>query len=518
MELSRQNQILTFITVSLISISVIFGIGPLDSILDEDGDGIYDWSDNCPFIPNEIQADNDIHMGIDGGDSCDDDDDNDGWSDEDEIACGYNTLSNSNTPTDTDGDTVCDYLDVFPNDANETTDTDGDGVGDNGDDFPNDANETTDTDGDGVGDNDDDFPNDANETTQSNRPPIAVMSMDPSENIRANQSVTFSAAGSYDPDGEALTFNWTFGDGHIGTGLTTSNTYSQPGDYVVHLAVGNGTNEATDSMTITVHDATTRFPHAEITANKDNDCDGDDPPAGDFVLVWVCDVDNDINERSVEVSTSVTLDASNSWAGCDPEDSSCFADEYLVEYNWDLDTNTDSDGDGDPKNDIDATGETYDWEDLPAGAWAIRLTVKDNQGVVDRHDSTLYVNYRGVWSDFEMAPGTYDTWDYPVTYDGETKDRLRYLRVKLTYPEETNGNRLDLYIYNSTGEEIANTSSIGDDIRNAGDCSSDERCLWVVIGGSTVLGYEPGEWTVDLVNEETHNTEVKSMVIELQYR
>jgi len=85
----------------------------------------------------------------------DTDDDNDGWSDEDEIACGYNTLSNSSTPTDTDGDTVCDDLDVFPNNPDEWDDTDGDGVGDNGDDFPDDANETTDTDGDGIGDNGD---------------------------------------------------------------------------------------------------------------------------------------------------------------------------------------------------------------------------------------------------------------------------------------------------------------------------------------------------------------------------
>ena len=40
----------------------------------------------------------------------------------------------------------------------------------------------------------------------------------------------------------------------------------------------------------------------------------------------------------------------------------------------------------------------------------------------------------------------------------------------------------------------------------------------LVIGGSTVRGYLPGDWTVDIVNEETHTTEVKSMVIELQYR
>ena len=349
--------------------------------------------------------------------------------------------------------------------------------------------------------------------------------------------MTFSAAGSSDPDGDSMTFTWTFGDGNTGTGLTTSHTYVQPGEYVVRLSVGDGTYETSISDSINVLDSSAREPNAEISANKDSDCDGDDPPAGDFVLVWVCEVDNDVNDRSVEVSTTVTLDASNSWAGCDPDESSCFADEYIVEYNWDLDTYTDSDGDGDPKNDIDGTGETYEWEDLPAGAWAIRLTVKDNQGLVDHHDSTLYVNYRGVWSDFvidrRIQESIIMTWDYPVTYNDETKDRIRYLRVKLTYPAEdddqpgggiggggvsTTNNRLDLYMYNSTTEEVANTSSIEDDNRNAGDCASDDRCLWMVIGSSTVRGYEPGEWTVDLVNEETHNTEVKSMVIELQYR
>ena len=121
------------------------------------------------------------------------------------------------------------------------------------------------------------------------------------------------------------------------------------------------------------------------------------------------------------------------------------------------------------------------------------------------------------------------TWEYPVAYDDETKDRIRYLRVKLTYPAEdddqiggglpgTTANKLDLYMYNGTDEEIANTSTIEDDSRNAGDCASDDRCVWMVIGGSTVRGYLPGDWTVDIVNEETHTTEVKSMVIELQYR
>jgi len=372
------------------------------------------------------------------------------------------------------------------------------------------------------------------DTLTGNDSPTAVMSVDPSENIKTGQSVTFSAVGSSDPDGDSMTFSWTFGDGNIGTGLTTSHSYAQPGDYTVRLAVGDGSHEATASMTVTILDSSAREPHAEITAAKDDDCEGEDPPGGDFVLVWVCDDDNDINDREISVSTTVTLDGSGSWAGCDPDDSNCYAEEYLVEYNWDLDTHTDSDGDGNPENDVDATGETYDWEDLRAGAWDIRLTVKDNNGFVNHHDSTLYVNYRGVWKDFEMDRRIQEpivmTWEYPVTYDDEAKDRIRYVRIKLTYPAEdddqigggiggqTTNNKLDLYMYNSTDEEIANTSSIDDESRDAGDCSSDDRCVWMVIGGSTVRGYEPGDWTTDIVNEETHTTKVDFMVIELQYR
>ena len=367
-----------------------------------------------------------------------------------------------------------------------------------------------------------------------NDSPTAVMSVDPSENIKSGESLTFSAVGSSDPDGDSMTFDWTFGDGNTGTGLTTSHSYAQSGDYTVRLAVGDGSHEATVSMIITVLDASAREPHAEISADKDDDCEGEEPPGGDFVLVWVCENDKDINDREISVSTTVTLDGSESWAGCDPDDSNCYADEYLVEYNWDLDTSIDSDGDGDAENDVDATGETYDWEDLPTGAWAIRLTVKDNNGYVDHHDSKVYVNYRGVWNDFEMDRRYQDpvimTWQFPVKYDDDTSDRIRYVRVKLTYPAEdddqvgggipgtTTANKLDLYMYNSTDEEIANTSSIDDESRDAGDCSSEDRCVWMVIGGSTVRGYEPGDWTTDIVNEETHNTQVKSMVVELQYR
>ena len=82
----------------------------------------------------------------------------------------------------------------------------------------------------------------------------------------------------------------------------------------------------------------------------------------------------------------------------------------------------------------------------------------------------------------------------------------------------TTNNRLDLYIFNSTEDEVANTTGIENDNRDAGDCEGEEYCVWMVIGGSTVRGKLPGDWTLDLENAETHNTEVNQLVIELQYR
>ena len=40
---------------------------------------------------------------------------------------------------------------------------------------------------------------------------------------------------------------------------------------------------------------------------------------------------------------TVVLDGSSSWAGCDPDEPDCYAEEYIVGCEWDLDGNTDSD-------------------------------------------------------------------------------------------------------------------------------------------------------------------------------
>ena len=372
-----------------------------------------------------------------------------------------------------------------------------------------------------------------------NYAPTSTFSMTPDSNVRSGDEITFNAAGSSDPDGDSLTFTWNFGDGNTGSGLTTTHSYVQDGEYTVRLTVSDGSLETTTKKTLNIIDPSAREPQAKITDDKDDDCEGESAPAGSFVLVWVCEEDKEISDREVEFTTKINLDATDSWAGCDPDDSDCYAEEYIVEWNWDLDTSYDSDNDGNSENDIDATGESIEWETLPstgdaitAGAWEIRLTVVDNNGLTSSDETKVYVSYRGVWSDFEIDRRLGNdpiimSWEYPLTYDSETTDKIRYLRVKLIYPKEDDGaggitvdseNILDIYVYNSTDDEVANTTAIGPDNRDAGDCDSDDHCVWMVISGSTVRGKLPGQWTADIQNEKTHNTEIKHFIIELEYR
>ena len=49
--------------------------------------------------------------------------------------------------------------------------------------------------------------------------------------------IPFSAAGSSDPDGDALTYAWTFGDGATGTGIAPSHAYADNGAYLARVIV-----------------------------------------------------------------------------------------------------------------------------------------------------------------------------------------------------------------------------------------------------------------------------------------
>ena len=89
-------------------------------------------------------------------------------------------------------------------------------------------------------------------STTPNQPPVAAASGTPSSGF-APLAVSFSAAGSNDPDGTIASYAWTFGDGGTAAGATASRIYQNPGAYTAVLTVtDNRGATATASVAISV--------------------------------------------------------------------------------------------------------------------------------------------------------------------------------------------------------------------------------------------------------------------------
>jgi uncharacterized delta-60 repeat protein len=74
-----------------------------------------------------------------------------------------------------------------------------------------------------------------------NTPPIA--NAGPNLTVNEGATVTFDGSGSYDPDGDSLTYSWNFGDGSSGSGV-----------HPMHVYADNLPNNAPYTVTLTVDD------------------------------------------------------------------------------------------------------------------------------------------------------------------------------------------------------------------------------------------------------------------------
>ena len=359
----------------------------------------------------------------------------------------------------------------------------------------------------------------------------AIFDYDPAKNIRTGMDIDFDGGASL-PSGASLTYKWDFdSDGaYDDTGRTVTWSYPDAGSYEVKLTVSDGTNSNSQSRTVKVIDADAVDPTADAGSDSPmSDCDGDSVNSGSYYLTYICEMDKNTSNKNLLSSTTVNLDGSNSDGGS--------SDEYISTWDWDLDLERDEDGDGDSKNDADLTGETVEWKEVLAGEYKIALTVTNGAGLSNTDEVVVYVNYVAKWNDFAIGGNNSGTpididFSFPASQDLDSGNTIRRAVGELVYLKEDGDctnvpganncrAKLDLYGFNSTDEEAGNTSAMGLDQRQSGDCDSDTDCVWLQFTGSyhfSETQWKDGEWTMTLRNEKVNDLEVESLVIRLIYK
>ena len=161
-----------------------------------------------------------------------------------------------------------------------------------------------------------------------NKTPVAAFTYSPANPV-VNQTLTFNASTSYDPDGFITEYEWQFDDGANATGEVVTHTYTSTGNYTVTLTVtDNATATNTTSKVIRVTQLQNKTPVAAFTYSPANPV----------------------------VNQTLTFNASASY---DP-------DGFITGYEWQFD-------DG-----ANATGEVVTHTYTSAGNYTVNLTVTDN--------------------------------------------------------------------------------------------------------------------------------------------
>jgi PKD repeat protein len=372
-----------------------------------------------------------------------------------------------------------------------------------------------------------------NDDDESNGEIVAVFSYSPATNIRAGQTIDFDAGDSL-PSGIALTYKWDFdSDNSIdATGRTSDYKYPEAGTYTVTLTVSDGSKSQSTSKELTIVDATALPPTAEITPeSSEEDCLGEDVSTGNYIHIWICDLDKSQSDRTADGETTVQLDASESSSGSN--------DDYISKYYWDLDLTYDADGDGDSENDNDLEGETVEWKDLGHGDYEVGLTITNGKGLSDSDTMKIHISYGASWLDFPIggrraqAP-TQIAYDFLANYNTDTDNTVKKVVGDLMYPQNDEPcfagdctGKLDLFAYNEEGDEASNTTESEDsgyESRDGGDCDSDKYCVTMTLSSYIFNDedldccYGEGEWEIKISNNEAAEQQVDSFFLRLVYK
>ena len=99
---------------------------------------------------------------------------------------------------------------------------------------------------------------------EDNSAPVVQLGASPHQGS-APLEVTFSGSASFDPDGDAVTYAWVFGDGATSTLPDPVHVYTVPGSYTARLTVADGAGASASATTEILVSAGTA-PTAEITS------------------------------------------------------------------------------------------------------------------------------------------------------------------------------------------------------------------------------------------------------------
>jgi hypothetical protein len=167
-------------------------------------------------------------------------------------------------------------------------------------------------------------------------PPVADAG-GPYEGI-AGVPVHFDGTGSSDPDGNALTYAWNFGDGVQGVGATPAHTYQGAAVYNVTLTITAGSETDSDATTATILPELGMFVFTtggnktiRLNSGKSEACVQMEPVGGAFDIV-------DVDPNSVQMTyggSSIPAIAGKSSVGTDKnqngvdEMTACFSKDDL---------------------------------------------------------------------------------------------------------------------------------------------------------------------------------------------
>lgn len=167
---------------------------------------------------------------------------------------------------------------------------------------------------------------------------------------KVGETINLYSIGSYDPDGDSLTYYWRMGDGYTSMASNPQHSYAAPGSYTVKLYVQDPSElESKDTATVTIVAVSDPLP--QPAANKPPVAKAGGPYTG-------------VTGVAVSFSAAKSYD----------EDGS------IVGYQWAF-------GDGG----VDVGGVVTHVYSGEEGEYTVDLTVTDNDGATAQTQATVFI-------------------------------------------------------------------------------------------------------------------------------